>query len=87
MGTNSVYYQAPSNQKMTYPCIIYEVNNVNKLFADNKGYMNKPRYKVTLITTNPDAKECEALIDLPLSSFDTHYTSNNVHHYVYNIYY
>lgn len=87
LGTNNVYYQPPENLQMKYPCIRYNKIGIESKYADNKKYNNKTRYQIIYIDKNPDNATIEKILDLPLTSFDRHYASNNLHHDVVDIYY
>ena len=38
LGSENVYYQPPSNVKMEYPAIKYDLNDVYKSYAGDKVY-------------------------------------------------
>lgn len=89
-----VYYQPPS--KLTYPCIIYDLDGVRSTKADDTLYKKDRRYVLTYYSLTPDPitkignDEClveDVLLNLPYCSFDRHYKSDNIHHYVFTIYY
>ena len=83
----NVYFQPPENIKLTYPAIIYSLNNISQIHADNKKYINNKEYKVVIIDKNPNSIIYEKLLELPHSSFTTNYVSDNLNHYVLNIYF
>lgn len=85
LKTKNVYFQPPPSFKMEYECLVYELVGYDTRHADNVIYMGKDHYKLTFITRNPVPPE--GLLGLPYCSFDRHYTSNNLHHFVYNLYY
>lgn len=86
-GNNNVYYREPENLKMQYPCIRYRKETVYKRNADNSTYKKYDRYQVTVIDKKPDNQVIDKLLDLPMSSFDRHYESDNLNHDVITIYY
>jgi hypothetical protein len=86
-GNDNVYYRPPENLKMSYPCIRYTRDNIRSLKADNISYRNTSRYTITVIDKKPDNEVIEKLLDLPMSSFDRHYESDNLNHDVIIIYY
>lgn len=85
MGTNPVYYQPPQNIRLSYPCCIYSLDDINKYYANNKSYNNISRYSVTLITKDPEDPAVDLLSDLMYSSFDRHFVNDNLHHFVFVI--
>ena len=42
---------------------------------------------VTVIDPDPDGILSDKVLALPMSSFDRHFTMNNLNHDVYNVYY
>lgn len=87
LGSNNVYFQAPQNVVMKYPCIVYERDNRWTEFAGNLPYAHKKRYMVQVIDRNPDSEIPDKLAELPLSSFSRHYVNDGLHHDVYSIYF
>ena len=58
LGSNSVYFNPPSNHKiLEYPCIVYSRASLKTGYANNKPYLLKDTYEITLITKNPDEGE------------------------------
>lgn len=86
-GNNNVYYRPPENLKMQYPCIRYKKENVVSTHADNISYRKTDRYQITVIDKKPDNEVIEKILDLPMSSFETHYESDNLNHDVIVVYY
>lgn len=87
LGNRHVYFQPPEGKKIYYPCIIYEVNNVNTNFADDKPYLLRRQYVATLIYEDPDSP----LTDKLAMHFETirhnrHFTADNLNHDVYELY-
>lgn len=87
LGSKNVYFQPPPNIKLRYPCIIYNRSMEDVKFADDRPYKRKKRYKVTVIDANPDSHIPDEVASLPLCNFDRHYTSDNLNHDVYNLYF
>lgn len=86
-GNNHVYYQPPEGLKMEYPCIRYSKSDITSRHADNINYVNKTSYEIVIIDKHPDNVVIEKILELPLSSYDRHYISNNLNHDVIRIYY
>ena len=82
-----VYYQPPENLKMEYPCIRYSKSDITSRHADNINYVNKTSYEIVVIDKHPDNVVIEKILELPLSSYDRHYISDNLNHDVIRIYY
>ena len=87
LGNKNVYYQAPETLKMEYPAIRYSRIDIDSKHADNIKYTNVNLYQVIVISKKPDHEAIQKVLDLPLSSFDRHYVSNNLNHDVINLYY
>lgn len=87
LGNNNVYFQAPPNTGMQYPCIIYAHDNAKTEFAGNHPYSRAKRYQVTVIDRNPDTLIPDDIGQLPLSSMNRAFTADNLHHYVFNLYF
>lgn len=86
-SSEKVYYQQPSNVAMRYPCIRYELDDIDIRHAGNRPYTLARAYSITYISPDPDGPIVDALAMLPSCSFERHYTAENLHHYVYNIFY
>lgn len=87
LGSRDVYFQPPSNIKMKFPCILYARKAINTKYADNHPYNSTVCYVVTLVDTNADSVFLCKLNDLKTSKFINHYTSDNLNHDVFEIYY
>ena len=88
LGTRNVYFQPPESVKLKYDCIVYSVNNREDLRADDIHYRNLVRYEVILMYRDPDSELPEALLNcFTRISHQRHFTSDNVHHDVYTLFY
>lgn len=88
IGNSNVYFQPPETIKLKYPCIIYELFDINVRHADNRSYMKNDAYNVTIITKDPDYPLIEDILDLfDMARFNRFYTADNLNHYIYTIYY
>jgi hypothetical protein len=87
LGSTNVYFQPPSNVQMKYPCIVYAQDNAKTEFAGNSPYRYSKRYQVTVISRDPDTLVPDDLAQLPLSNLNRIFTADNLHHYVFNLYF
>lgn len=87
LGSRNVYYQPPETVKMIYPAIVYSRDDINIKHANDSAYITKNRYEIIVIDKKPDNEAIEKILGLPLSSFDRHYTTDNLHHDVLTLYY
>lgn len=87
LGSAHVYFQAPPNNDMQYPCIVYERDAARTDFAGNKPYRFTKRYQVTIISGDPDNDILPKVAALPMSTYNRHFEANNLHHDVFNVYF
>lgn len=88
LGSANVYYQAPASVKMEYPCIRYSTSEIDSKHADNRNYVNTKGYSLVVISKKPDEQVIEKILEeLPMSSFDRHYVSDNLNHDVIRIFF
>ena len=78
-----VYYQPPENVKLVYPCFVYVFDNTETIYAGGRPYLHFDRYSVTYITKKSTSRIVNAMRTLPHMDYDTHFTSENLHHYVF----
>lgn len=86
-GNPNVYFQAPSNMIIQYPCIVYARDRMHNLFADNFPYQHTKRYQVTIIDQNPDSDIPDRVAHLPMTYFIRHFVTQGLHHDVYSLYF
>lgn len=82
-----VYFQQPSTNQMQYPCIIYHRKPPQIDHADNRPYRKDHMWQLTVIDRSPDSTIAEAVEELPGIHCDATFTQDNLHHYVYSLYY
>lgn len=87
LGSNNVYYQPPAGKEMLYPCIRYSINEIDSKKANNLSYINTKGYNIIVISKSPDHEVIEKLLELPMSSFDRHYVSDNLNHDVIKLFF
>ena len=87
LGSRNVYFQPPASVRINYPAIIYTRSDIDNTFADDSVYMQSHFYEVTVIDEDPDSKIVEAVSKLPTCRFSRHFTSENLNHDTFIIYY
>lgn len=87
LGSKSAYFQPPENVKMSYPAIVYSLDDIWHDHADNLPYISKNAYQITLIDRNPESEFVSEISSLPLCSFDRFYVADNLNHWVFTMYY
>ncbi len=86
LGSKNVYFQPPASLALKYPCIIYERDNVDIIYANDIPYSHKIRYKITIVDYDPDSPIPGKVAMLPTAKFVTSYKANKLNHDVYEIY-
>ena len=87
LGSRNVYFQPPSSVRINYPAIVYTRSDIDNTFADDSVYMQSHFYEVTVIDEDPDSKIVDAVSKLPTCRFSRHFTSENLNHDTFIIYY
>lgn len=87
LGSRNVYYQPPNNMQMEYPAIRYSKSNINSRYADSMKYTTIDRYEIIVMDKLPDNNVISKILELPLSSYDRHYISDNLNHDVITLYF
>lgn len=85
--TTNVYFQAPPNTGMAYPCIVYKRDNADTKFADDRPYSHTQRYQVTLIDPDPDSDILGKIAALPKCLYDRNFVADNLNHDVFVLYF
>ena len=82
------YYDPPSSVKMKYPCFVYKLSKPKIKHADNKVYKKFTAYTITYISLSvADGIIDTMLTGFPYCRFDRHYAANDLHHYVFELFY
>lgn len=87
LGSRNVYFQPESNVTMKFPCIMYELDDVDATYADNLPYRRVKRYSVTYVDRSPTAEVPDQIALLPMAAFERAYKADNLNHTVYNVYF
>lgn len=83
----NLYFQPPANIQMKYPAIVYKINSVDTNHANNKPYTSFVSYQLTVIDKDPDSVIFRELLKAPMCVFNRSYTSDNLNHFIFTIYY
>ena len=84
--TTNVYFQPPTGSKISYPCIIYDLDRPDVTFADNAPYATYDQYTIKYITRDPDDQVRNQIIMNPLCSADMPYIADNLYHHPFRLY-
>lgn len=87
IGLPNMYFQPPNNVQMKYPCVVYKLSNLYIRHSNNIPYVGFKAYTVTIIDKDPDSIYQDLPLKLPFCRFDRHYPADNLHHWVYQLYY
>ena len=84
-GVVDCYIQKSSG--MVYPCIRMQRDDSSPFFADNRLYLFKKRYLVTVIDRDPGSAIPDYVEELPYTRFDRFYTADGLNHFVFNLFF
>lgn len=87
LESDNVYFQPPPKFQMSYPCIVFFTDDLKTAHANNTVYSLDVAYSVTFITNITNQTVVYRLASLSKSSFDRHYISDLLHHYVFTIFF
>lgn len=83
-----VFFQPPENVKLSYPCVLYWLDDYDQQFADDITYIGKVRYSLRYITKDPDDERILGVLSkfnhIKLNNF---FTADNLNHYDYSLYF
>lgn len=83
-----VYFQPPASVLMKYDAIRYKLTGKNITRADNKAYVIVNEYECVYITRDPDTNIPDLILSrFEMCSFGIPYTSNDLYHFPFTIYY
>ena len=83
---NNVYFQPPNGYKLTYPCIVYELEKTDVTYADNAPYALYDLYSIKYITRDPDDATRYQFVLLPRCKNSRMYVADNLYHHPFDIY-
>lgn len=86
-GNSNVYFQPPPSVLMKYPATVYKLSNIANTYADNSPYIQGTAYDTTYITDDPDDPKIKEFSKLPMCTFNRSFTSDNLNHNNYTIYF
>lgn len=87
LGSRNVYYQPPASVRMNYPAIVYFRSDIENDFANDSAYIQSLAYEVIVIDEDPDNNIVMRVSQLPMCRYDRHYTSDNLNHDVFTLYF
>lgn len=88
LGSENVYFQAPEDDAMSYPAIVYERSDIKSVHADNLVYTGSCVYKVIVMDFDPTSEIVEKLSkQYPTIKYNRHYVVDKLNHDVFTLYY
>lgn len=82
-----VYWNPPESIQLVYPCIIYNYAKIDVHHADNKAYIKRRRYEITIIDRDTTSIIPEALEEsFQYWAQEQVFANDNIGHWVYSIY-
>lgn len=87
LGSRNVYFQPPESVKINYPAIVYGLDDIQNVHADDGVYLSQRRYWIVLIDKNPDSEFVDRIVHLPTCRFDRQYPSENLNNWRFLLYY
>lgn len=87
LESRNVYFQPPESIKINYPAIVYTLDDIDHIYADNGVYSFFKQYSITVIDKNPDSTIVERIASLPKCRFSRYYVSDNLNHWNFVIYF
>lgn len=87
LESTNVYYQPPSNLRIKYPCIIYSKSKIHTIRADNRFYGRANEYTLTYVSKTVDDDVILKILELEMCTHDRRYTSDNLYHDVFTVYF
>lgn len=87
LGTRQVYFQPDDKIHINYPAIIYEMDDQDVIYADNRSHRRTDRYQVTFIDRDPDVPASRKIEDLPLCTFSRAFATEGLNHRIYSLYF
>lgn len=86
-GSDAVYFQPGKNVTMEYPCIVYNVDDLQVLRANNSAYKEDVAYQIVVIDRDPDNETWRKVGRLPKTSLQRTAVVDNLNHYYFNTYF
>lgn len=88
LGSRQVYFQPPASVQLVYPCVVYKIGNGDAKHANNMLYNYTYSYDITFIYKRPNLEIIEQMQrEFQMCRLSSTYCSDNLNHYVFNLYF
>ena len=81
-----VYYQPAASVKLKYPCVIYKLEDMPIVHANNLPYHWDHVYQITVIDRDPESIIREKIAEMSTCRFVRNYIADNLYHFVFRVY-
>jgi len=87
-GYHHTYFEPPETVRMKYDAVIYQRQEFNVRRADNRSYLIRDGYLVTVISRDPETKLPQAIQDhFERCSPGRFFVRDNLYHFPFTIFY
>lgn len=77
----NIYFQPPTNIKLSYPAIVYRSTGTTNLYGDGLIYLKYYEFEIVVITSDPESQIPYDLLDgLEYATITSQYQSDNLYH-------
>lgn len=80
------HFQPPPNVKLVYPAIVYNLQGIPAIRADNRIYKYDRTYMLTLMDKRPNSPLVDKIMELPNVDFNRSFRSGDLNHWAFTIY-
>ena len=88
LGYQHTYYDPPEEVRMKYDAVVYKKSDMNVRRANNKSYLIRDAYFVTVISRDPDTKVPHAIQErFERCAPGRPFVRDNLHHFPFTIFY
>lgn len=87
IGSNNVYYQPPESIMLRYPCVVYRINKIQSIYADNIPYCMSTQYELTIMTRDPDSSLPKTILELVTARHERSFASDGLNHTIITLFY
>ena len=88
LGYHNTYFGPIEGTRLKYDCVIYKMTTMDENKANNKTYVNRPVYDVTVISRNPETPVPWAIQNhFERCSPGKFFVTENLYHFPFTIIY
>lgn len=85
LGTDQAFFQPPTGTQLAYPCIVYDLDRTDVIFADDRPYRLTSRWQLTLITKKAIEPVFSKIIHLPTCTHTRTFRADQLYHHLFNL--